>query len=212
MTLHEVLHTGGYEVKALLTTLTEEYDRTCMHGVRRILLEQQADALGLPLEKIFLSTGAPNEEYESRMREVLEAYKQRGVDFVLFGDIFLEDLRAYRESKLQGVGMQGVFPLWNRDTGDLARTFIRLGFEADVTCVDTNYLDESFVGKKFDENFLAMLPERVDPCGENGEFHSYVYNGPIFRKRIEARRGEVVLRENRFAFCDLLPASGSLRP
>ena len=205
LALYETMKKGDYEIVALLTTLTEEYDRTCMHGVRRILLERQADALGIGLEKVFLSAGAENHEYESRMQDVLDRYKQDGVGSVIFGDIFLEDLRTYREEKLKGAGMQGVFPLWKKDTAELAQRFMLSGFEARITCVDSEFLGETFAGKKYDEEFLKMLPLTVDPCGENGEFHSFVYNGPVFSHPITLQKGEVVLRDKRFFFCDLIP-------
>jgi uncharacterized protein (TIGR00290 family) len=207
LTLHELQQGGDYEIVALLTTLTRDYDRVCMHGVRSILLEQQAKALGLPLEKIFISKNASNEEYELRMREVLERYQAAGVCSVVFGDIFLEDLRAYREEKLAQVGMKGLFPIWKRDTADLACTFINLGFEAVITCADSNLLDRSLVGRTFDEQFLSTLPAAVDPCGENGEFHSFVSGGPEFPRQIPHELGEVVLRDNGFYYCDLVPVA-----
>lgn len=207
MTLHELRDSGEYEVLVLLTTLTRDYDRVCMHGVRSILLEQQAEALGLPLEKIFISKNASNEEYELRMKEVLEKYRAGGVTAVVFGDIFLEDLRAYREEKLAQIGMKAVFPIWKRDTAELACKFIELGFKAVVTCADSNLLDSSLVGRTFDEQFLSMLPAGVDPCGENGEFHSFALAGPIFGRRIPHEIGEIVLRDNGFYYCDLVPAA-----
>jgi len=194
-------------VVTLLTTLTRDYDRVCMHGVRRILLEQQAESLGLPLEKIFISKNASNEEYESRMREVLERYGAEGVCAVVFGDIFLEDLRKYREEKLSQVGMKSLFPIWKRDTAKLACEFINLGYEAIVTCANSNLLDSTLVGRAFDEQFLSTLPEAVDPCGENGEFHSFVSDGPIFQRQIPHTTGETVLRDNGFYYCDLVPVA-----
>ncbi len=207
LTLHELRKSGKYEVVTLLTTLTRDYDRVCMHGVRSILLEQQAESLGLPLEKIFISKNASNEEYESRMREILEKYPAEGVCGVVFGDIFLEDLRKYREEKLAQMGMKGLFPIWKRDTAKLACEFINLGYEAIVTCANSNLLDSTLVGRPFDEQFLSMLPEAVDPCGENGEFHSFVSDGPIFQQQIPHTTGETVLRENGFYYCDLVPAA-----
>jgi uncharacterized protein (TIGR00290 family) len=194
-----------YEVAALLTTVTEDYDRISMHGVRRALLQQQADALGLPLEEVGISKQSSNEEYESRMGRVLERYREAGVRSVAFGDIFLEDLRQYREKNLARLDMTAVFPLWKRDTRALVREFIQAGFRAVVVCIDTQALDASFAGREIDAAFVRDLPEAVDPCGENGEYHSFVYDGPIFRNRIEHLRGEIVLREERFCFCDLLP-------
>lgn len=206
MALYELQMTQGYEVATLLTTVTEGYDRISMHGARRVLLEQQAESLRLPLEKLYISRNSSNEEYEAKMEERLIHYRSQGVFSVVFGDIFLEELRKYREENLAKIGMKGIFPLWKRDTTELAHTFIDLGFKAVITCVDSNVLDKKFAGRVFDERFLSELPATVDPCGENGEFHSFVYDGPIFRERIPHRKGEVVLRDNRFFYCDLLPS------
>ncbi len=205
MALYELQRTHSYEVSALLTTITEDYERISMHGVRRILLERQADSLGLSLEKVFISKNTSNEEYESKMQDALIKYRATGVSYVVFGDIFLEDLRKYREDNLSKVDMKGIFPIWKRDTTELAHTFIDLGFKAVVTCVDSNVLDKKFVGRVFEEQFLSELPSTVDPCGENGEFHSFVYDGPIFRERIAFTMGDIVLRDNHFYFCDLIP-------
>ena len=203
---YELQKTGRHEIVALLTTVTEGYDRISMHGVRRSLLEQQAQALGVPVEKVYITQKASNEEYEVRMKEKLLDYKAQGVFSVLIGDIFLEDLRKYREKKLSEVGMNGIFPIWKKDTGELARSFIELGFKAVITCVDSHHLGKDFAGREFDRQFLADLPPGIDPCGENGEFHSFVYDGPIFRRPIACQKGEVVLRDDRFYFCDLLPS------
>jgi uncharacterized protein (TIGR00290 family) len=214
MALYELQKSKDYEVVALLTSVTEDYDRISMHGVRQILLEQQAQSLGLPLEKLYLTRNSSNEEYEAKMKEKLLQYKEQGVSSVIFGDIFLEDLRKYREDNLARVVMKGIFPIWKRDTAELARTFIDLGFKAVITCVDSNVLDGKFAGGYFDNRFLSELPGNVDPCGENGEFHSFVYDGPLFQERIRFRRGKVVLRDNRFYFCDLVPvrATGARLP
>jgi uncharacterized protein (TIGR00290 family) len=203
--LYEILESQSYHIAALLTTVTEDYDRISMHGVQRILLERQVDSLGFPLEEVFISRNASNEEYESNMARVLTRYKEKGVTSVVFGDIFLEDLREYRESNLAKIGMRGIFPLWKKETKKIAYSLIPLGFKAVTTCVDTNALDRRFVGKVIDEQFLSELPKMVDPCGENGEYHSFVYDGPIFKKRVSYMLGEVVLRENRFCYCDLIP-------
>jgi uncharacterized protein (TIGR00290 family) len=205
LALHELQRSKEYEILALLTTVTEEYDRISMHGVRRVLLERQAESLGLPLENVPISKNTSDEEYDRKMREVLQKYLATGVSCVAFGDVFLQDVRNYREENLSKIGMKGVFPLWQSDTTKLAHTFINLGFEAVITCVDSKVLDRRFVGRAFDERFLSELPSGVDPCGENGEFHSFVYAGPIFRKRILHKRGEVVLRDGRFYYCDLIP-------
>ena len=205
LALYEILKNENYEVAGLLTTVTSDYDRISMHGVRRTLLEMQAESLGLALEKVFITATTTNEQYEAAMRAVLTKYKNAGVSCVVFGDIFLEDLKRYRENNLAKIGMKGLFPLWKRDTTELAHNFIDLGFKTIITCVDTNFLDKIFVGRTFDRKFLSGLPANIDPCGENGEFHSFVYDGPIFKKRIAHDIGEIVLRENRFCYCDLIP-------
>jgi uncharacterized protein (TIGR00290 family) len=205
LALHELQVRQDYEVAALLTTLTENYDRISMHGVRLLLLERQANSLGLPIEKVYISKNSSNEEYEASMTEVLQKYLTSGVSSVGFGDIFLEDLRKYREDHLSKIGMKAVFPIWKRDTTELAHEFIDLGFKAVITCVDSNILDKIFIGRLFDEQFLSELPANIDPCGENGEFHSFVYDGPIFKERVSYEKGEINLRDNRFWYCDLIP-------
>ena len=205
MALYELQMADSYEVTALLTTVTEDYDRISMHGVRAALLERQAESLRLPLDKVYITRNASNEDYEAAMSDKLLHYRSRGIHSVVFGDIFLEDLRKYREDNLAKAGMQGIFPIWKRDTAELARTFIDLGFKAVITCLDSNVLDKRFVGRVFDERFLSELPDNVDPCGENGEFHSFVYDGPLFRERIPYKKGRIVLRNERFYFCDLIP-------
>jgi uncharacterized protein (TIGR00290 family) len=212
MALYELKKTQKYEIVALLTTISQDYDRISMHGIRRVLLEQQAQSLGLALEKVLISKDISDKDYDSKMGEVLGKYLAGGVRFVGFGDIFLEDLRKRREKNLSKIGMQGIFPLWKRATAELARTFINLGFKAVVSCVDSNILDKGFVGRAFDKQFLSELPPNVDPSGENGEFHSFVYDGPIFREKIPYELGEIVLKENRFYYCDLTPQNKCLYP
>ena len=202
--LYEIRKDHNYEIVSLITSVTEDYDRISMHGVRSALLQQQAQSLGLPLERILITRNASIEEYESKMETTLTKFQQDGVSSVVFGDIFLEDIRKYREEKLSQVGMTGLFPLWQRKSAELARDFIDLGFKAIVTCVDSKVLDEKFIGRLIDKRFLAELPASVDPNGENGEFHSFVFEGPIFKERIPYTVGEVVLRDS-FYFCDLLP-------
>ena len=202
--LYEIKKSQKYEIVSLLTTITEDYDRVSMHGVPRILVEQQAQSLGLPLEKIFIPRSCSNEEYESRMWEVHTRFKQVGVSSVVFGDIFLEEVRKHREENLAKVGMKGIFPIWGRDSAELIRSFIALGFQAITTCVDAKVLDKRFVARLLDERFLTELPANADPGGENGEFHSFVFDGPIFKEKIECSAGEVVLRDS-FYFGDLLP-------
>ena len=203
--LYQVMLSGQYQVMALLTVLSQDYDRISHHGVRRSLLEQQASSIGLPLEEVFLTAKATNKENEAKMRELLVRYKAQGVEAVVFGDIFLEDLRTYREERLSELGMKGIFPLWKNDTSQLVQRFLELGFKTILACIDPNKIDPSFAGRIIDDRFLADLPPDVDPCGENGEFHSFVYDGPIFKNAIEFQIGEVVQRDNGNYFCDLLP-------
>jgi uncharacterized protein (TIGR00290 family) len=204
LALQEIQRGGQYEVVALLTTLTQDYDRVSMHGVRRVLLEAQAAALGLPLEKIWIGRNASNQVYETQMRIVLERYQAEGVQKVAFGDLFLEDIRKYRQANLAKIGMCPIFPLWGQNTRALAQQLIREGFRSVVTCVDTQVLAPEFAGREIDAAFLADLPPAIDPCGENGEFHTFVYAGPIFAQPIRFSLGEKVLRDNRFYFTDLI--------
>ena len=203
--LYEILKTQNYQISALLTTVTEDYDRISMHGVRSILLERQVASLGFPLEKVLIPKNASNEKYESNLGQVLARYKEAGVSSVVFGDIFLEDLRRYREEKLASLGMRGIFPLWKSETRELALSLNVLGFKAITTCVDSQKLGRQFAGRQIDAQFLSELPPGVDPCGENGEYHSFVFNGPIFKESVAYTPGQVVLRENRFFYCDLIP-------
>ena len=207
MSLYETQRSGKYEIVSLLTTISRDYDRVSMHGVRRTLVEQQASLLGLPMEEVFIPRTCSNEEYEARMGEVLTRFKQDGINRVVFGDIFLEWIKEYRENNLAKLGMKGIFPIWGRDTTELSRSFIKLGFQAVITCVDTKFLAEQFLGRRFDKQFLADLPPAVDPNGENGEFHSFVFAGPIFKEKIAYTLGETVQR-NSFYFRDLLPKEG----
>ena len=206
LALREILLDGRYRVAALLTTVTGEYDRISMHGVRRTLLERQATSLGLPLEQVVISPGATNDEYEGNMGGTLQALRQRvpGLDTVVFGDLFLAEIRTYRERMLAGIGMRGLFPLWLRDTRALAHQFVRLGYRAVLVCVDAEQLPPEFAGREFDAALLRELPSTVDPCGENGEFHTFVYAGPGFRQEVRHERGPVVLRDRRFVYCDLV--------
>ncbi|MGB9700937.1 MAG: diphthine--ammonia ligase, partial [Thermodesulfobacteriota bacterium] len=191
LAFYELRKTNSYKIISLLTTVTEDYDRISMHGVRRDLLEQQAESLNLPLEKVYIPKECSNEEYEMRMAEKLLAYKEKGILEIAFGDIFLEDLRKYREENLAKLGMKAIFPLWQKDSFQLAHAFIDLGFKAVITCLDSKFLDRSFIGRIYDKEFLQNLPAHVDPCGEHGEFHSFVYAGPIFPKEIPFTKGEI---------------------
>ncbi|MCZ6555609.1 MAG: diphthine--ammonia ligase [Candidatus Dadabacteria bacterium] len=207
LALYEIQKSRDYEVAALITTITSDYDRVSMHGLRTILLDEQASSLNIPLEKIFISKNASNDEYESRLKEVLLKYKQLGIRDVVFGDLFLEEIKKYREDLLGKIGMECVFPIWKKDTAKLALEFIDAGFKAVTVCVDSKALGEEFAGREFDEHFLDDLPKTIDPCGENGEFHTFTYDGPIFKKPIAHRLGDIVLRDERFYYCDILPGS-----
>jgi uncharacterized protein (TIGR00290 family) len=206
LALQEILTCGKYALAGLLTTVTEDYDRISMHGVRSALLHQQATSLGLALTVVRVPKQAANAAYEERMASALQRHKDAGVTCVAFGDIFLEDLRAYREQNLARMGMRALFPLWKRDSVDIIKSFIGGGFKAVTTCVDGKVLGSEFVGRAIDDLFAADLPAGIDPCGENGEYHSFVHKGPIFSQDIAYRRGDVVLRDDRFWYCDLIPA------
>lgn len=205
MALYALLNSGRYEVASLLTTVCEQYERISHHGVRVELLKQQASALGINLHEVNLPQATCSmEDYEAVMEKVMLEYKTKGILTVAFGDIFLQDLREYRERNLAKVGAKAIFPIWHRDTTEIVRTFIELGFRAYLTCVDGEKLGRKFAGRSIDEDLIRDLPDAVDPCGENGEFHSYVYDGPIFRRPVELSVGEVVLRDVRY-FADLVP-------
>jgi uncharacterized protein (TIGR00290 family) len=202
MALHTLLQTTDVRIAALLTTVTETYERISMHGVRRELLAQQAESIGLRLHEVRIPPQCVNPIYEARMEEALRVHYAEGVRSVAFGDIFLEDLRTYREKNLARIGMTALFPIWKRDTGELIREFHEQGFRAIAACVDPKVLDRTFAGRELDEQFFRDLPRNVDPCGENGEFHTFVFDGPIFRKPIRVRAGEIVERDS-FIYCDL---------
>jgi len=202
LALHEIQKSSDYRVAALLTTITREYDRISMHGVRRALLERQATSLGLPLHQVLISKGANNEEYETAMAQAFNEYHQNGIDSVVFGDLFLEEIRAYRDQFLARHGMKGLYPVWQRNTTGFIKQFIELGFKAVLSCVDSKTLDKSFAGKTIDVDFISSLPANVDPCGENGEFHTFVYDGPNFAEPLNFSVGETIWR-NGFWFRDL---------
>ena len=195
LALYEIQKSPDYRVAALLTTITREYDRISMHGVRRALLERQAASLGLPLHQVLISKGANNEEYEMEMAQAFSEYHHNGIDTVVFGDLFVEEIRSYRDQFLARHKVKGVYPVWQRNTTTLLREFIELGFKAVVSCVDSRALDKSFAGKTIDENFVSSLPAGVDPCGENGEFHTFVYDGPNFARPVKFSAGEAILRD-----------------
>jgi len=202
MALHALLQ-DNVRIAALLTTVTETYERISMHGVRRELLVQQAQSIGLPLHEVRIPPQCINAIYEARMEEALRIHYDAGVRTVAFGDIFLEDLRAYREKNLARIGMTAIFPLWKRDTRELIRYFHDHHFRAIAACVDSKVLDPGFAGRELDESFFRDLSPHADPCGENGEFHTFVFDGPIFQSPIPIRTGEIVNRDG-FVFCDLL--------
>lgn len=206
MALQALTHDEHYNVVGLLTTLTEGYDRISMHGVRRALLEQQAEALGIPLHQVFIPQVCLNDDYKRIMGETLLHFKDKGITTIAHGDLFLEDVRSYREENLAKIGMNALFPLWGISTHTLARTFIHDGYKTITVCVDGNILDERYVGQLYDDAFLASLPHDVDVCGENGEFHTFVYDGPMFATPVQHTRGEIILRDNRFWYCDLVEA------
>ncbi len=223
----------SFEVVTLLTTLNADFGRISMHGVREELLDAQADAIGLPLIKVWVRAGS-NEEYEQQMTDGLEKAKAQGVTHVVFGDIFLQDLREYREQQLAKVGLTAVFPLWHSNTSELIQAFVAKGFSTITCCINDGYLDQSWAGREINSSFIAELPAHVDPCGENGEYHTFCFAGPIYRQPIQVTLGEVIYRPlpapmpisaqpnnedsdqyvcksvvetKGFWFCDLLPVS-----
>ena len=195
LSLYHILQEKKFDVKLLVTTLSMEYQRISMHGVRAELLNQQASCINLPLHKIWLPEMPSMEVYNEVMRENLLELKRTGIGYSIFGDIFLEDLRKYREEKLKEVGLKGQFPLWKRNTEELINEFIDLGFKAILVCVDERCLEKSFVGRIIDRKLINDLPENVDPCGENGEYHSFVFDGPLFEKPVPFKKGEVVYKQ-----------------
>jgi len=209
MALYELTRHREFEVVALLTTVSEEYKRISHHGVRETLLGQQADAISLRLDKVYLPSNnshpCTNQVYEQIMGQAMRSYQEQGINTVAFGDLFLEDLRAWREKNLATIGMRGIFPIWKRDTTALAGEIISSGFRAYLSCVEGK-LGKEFAGRAYDRNLLKDLPPGVDPCGENGEFHTYVYDGPIFNRPVDVRVGQIVTCEGRH-YADLLPAN-----
>jgi uncharacterized protein (TIGR00290 family) len=227
LALHRMQQDDRYEIVSLLTTCNEHFQRVSMHGVRLELMDRQAEAIGLPLEKVFVSRRSSNEEYQQRMSACLLAHKARGVTSAVFGDIFLEDLKRWREENLARVGLCGLFPIWKIDSREIIREFLALGFGSVICCVNDAYLDENSVGRNIDAEFINSLPTDVDPCGENGEFHSFAFAGPIFKQPLKFKIGEKIYRPveqthpsaatspvcplpgarptKGFWFCDLLP-------
>jgi len=203
--LHVLRKTGEVEVVGLLTTTNAAFDRVAMHGVREVLLEAQAEAVGLPLWKVPLPWPCSNEAYQACMVKVCAEAMEQGIEVMAFGDLFLEDVRAYRIQNLAGTGLRPIFPIWNPATAGLARDMVAAGLKATLVCVDPRVLGARFAGRAFDEALLADLPPTVDPCGERGEFHTFAWDGPMFRQPVLVRPGEVVERDG-FVFADLVPA------
>jgi uncharacterized protein (TIGR00290 family) len=202
--LHVARLEGVADIVGVLTTVNEVYDRVAMHGVRSALLDRQIAALGLPAIKINIPSPCPNDIYETRMEEACAAIKAKGIEHIVFGDLYLEDIRAYREDKLGAIGMTPLFPLWRRNTTKLARDMIASGLVAHIACLDPKRIDRRFAGRRFDASLLDELPSDIDPCGENGEFHTAVIAGPMFNNPIDVSIGETVEREG-FVFTDIIP-------
>ncbi len=208
--LYKIRSEKEYDLHCLLTSLNHETQRISMHGVRFELLQQQVQSIGLPIKTFSLPSAPSNSIYETELKRTMDEMKSLGVEYSIFGDIFLEDLRKYREEQSAKVGMQTVFPLWKQDTTEIVNEFISLGFKAVVTAVDASKLSKDFTGRIIDHEFVNSLPQGVDPCGENGEFHSFVFDGPIFSNPIKFEKGEIVHKfysdddKHGFYFCDLV--------
>lgn len=207
--LYEARRQGLADVAGVLTTINEVYDRVAMHGVRDSLLDRQIEELGLPVIKVPLPSPCPNEVYEARMAEATERIKTEGVRHMIFGDLFLEDIRAYRDWKLSAAGMEAIYPLWQRETRTLAEEMISSGLTAHIVCLDPRRIDRKFAGRRFDHDLLRELPPDIDPCGENGEFHTVVTAGPMFKRAIPVTIGETVERDG-FVFTDVITAGPSV--
>ena len=204
--LHVLRQQREYEIAGLITTINSAFDRVAMHGTRRTLVEMQAEAAGLPLITAPLPWPCSNADYERAMKQVCDQALAQGVSAIAFGDLFLADVRAYRERQLQGTGLEPLFPIWQIPTDQLARQMVKSGLRAKLVCVDPKQLDPSFVGRNFDQQLLNDLPPGADPCGENGEFHSFVYGGPMFSRTLPIIAGEKVERDG-FWYADVLAAA-----
>lgn len=209
--LHVLRQSHDVEVVGLITTFNAEFDRVAMHGVRRELVIQQARSVELPLWPVFLPWPCPNDAYEAAMAAAIARAHRAGITHIAFGDLFLEDIRAYREERMAAAGIEPLFPLWGRDTSVLAGDMVRNGVRANIVCVDPAQLDESFCGEEFDSAFLEALPREVDPCGERGEFHTFAWDGPAFTAPVFAEPGEIVRRDG-FVFADLRPVQSEVAP
>jgi len=217
LSLYYLLQAKEYDPRYLVTSVNSKFNRVSMHGVRQELLEAQADSIGIPLHMIMMPEMPTMESYNEQMEQTLNTFKQEGIEYSVFGDIFLEDLKKYREERLARVGFKGVFPIWKIPSKKIVRDFIDLGFKAVLVCVDEKVLDRSFAGRFIDDQLLKDLPSSVDPCGENGEYHSFVYDGPVFKYPIAFDFGEIVHRDyaamssskvhTGFWYCDLIPKS-----
>lgn len=205
--LHRVLQENKLEVACLLTTVNSNFKRISMHGVSEELLDLQAKAIGIPLHKMYVSEGS-NDEYEKILAQTLSSFQSQNINRVIFGDIFLEDLRTYRENQLNALGMKGIFPLWKQDTSALIHEFIGAGFKTITCCTNDGYLGEEWVGRTIDRLFIAQLPAGVDPCGENGEFHTFCYDGPIFTSPVNIRTGEKLYRPLDIKLTETSPTKG----
>ncbi|MFD4706698.1 diphthine--ammonia ligase [Gottfriedia sp. NPDC058432] len=210
LALHDLLHSDEYEVEVLIASVTEGFNRTSIHGVRVELLEAQANSIGLPLKKIWIPENCSNQKYQEIMTKVNLELKEQGIEYIAFGDLFLEDVRKYREEMLKPLGINAIFPLWGEGTTNVIERFISLGYKTIITCVDLTRLTEEFSGKEIDYHLINELPKEVDPCGENGEYHSFVFDGPIFNQPIQFSIGEkkltadVYTGETRFCYTDLV--------
>jgi uncharacterized protein (TIGR00290 family) len=208
--LYKIMESNQLQISGLLTIISDKFRRSSMHGIRSELIQLQTDVLGIPLKKVALPEDCSNRDYAEIMTKTLEEYKNQGIKSMVFADIFLEDVRKYREENLKTAGFKGHWPLWKQESSKIARKFLIEGFKAITVCVDGEKLDRSFVGRKLDHKFLNELPQDVDPCGENGEYHTFVWDGPIFDHPIQVEKGEVIQRkigDKTFYYCDIFEKS-----
>lgn len=214
--LYKVLQQKEYDVSYLVTTVSATYNRVSMHGVRAELLEQQAEAIGIPLIKLLLPEPCSMEQYADIMKNHWATLEQEGIDYIIFGDIFLEDLKEFRDKNLAACGVTGVYPIWKKNSKKLIHDFLNAGFKTTLVCTNEKYLDKEWCGRVIDEKFVADLPDNVDPCGENGEFHTFVFDGPVFKQPVKFEHGETIHRnystdtekwDTGFFYLDLLPAT-----